>query len=78
MERLVDESVDDPLHLVTLEDEHNLICGEIDGVPLQPAFAGLEWRPCAISSAARGSAPLFRRATIAICSMTPPFVCSPL
>ena len=27
MERLVDESVDDPLHLVPLEDEHDLICG---------------------------------------------------
>jgi hypothetical protein len=45
MERLVDEAVDDPLHLVSLEDEQDFVRAEIDGVPLQPASLRIEGRP---------------------------------
>jgi hypothetical protein len=42
VERLIDETVDDPLHFAPLEDEDDFVRGEVDGVPLQPASARIE------------------------------------
>ena len=64
-ERVIDQLVHRPLDLVALEDEDDLTGREIDAVRCQADFGEIEGRAPAISRAARGPLPSFRRATIA-------------